>query len=87
MLIGSADSQAARVYVSIDIDALDVPLVPGCVSAEPGGLRYEELREALFALAERTDVRKRTPFWARTRPGSSACQPDGEAAPHTSERS
>jgi agmatinase len=46
----------ARVYVSIDIDALDLPLVPGCVSAEPGGLRYEELREALFALAERTDV-------------------------------
>ena len=46
----------AKVYVSIDIDTLDLPLVPGCVSAEPGGLRYEELREALFALAERTDV-------------------------------
>ena len=46
----------ARVYVSIDIDALDLPLVPGCVSAEPGGMRYEELRAALFALAERTDV-------------------------------
>ena len=46
----------ARVYVSIDIDALDMALVPGCVSAEPGGLRYEELRAALFALAERTDV-------------------------------
>jgi agmatinase len=46
----------ARVYVSIDIDALDLPLVPGCVSAEPGGLHYEELRAALFALAERTDV-------------------------------
>ena len=46
----------ARVYVSIDIDALDLPLVPGCVSAEPGGMRYEELRAALFALAEHTDV-------------------------------
>jgi agmatinase len=46
----------ARVYVSIDIDVLDMALVPGCVSAEPGGLRYEELRTALFALAERTDV-------------------------------
>jgi agmatinase len=46
----------ARVYVSIDIDALDLPLVPGCVSAEPGGLHYEELRAALFALAEHTDV-------------------------------
>lgn len=46
----------ARVYVSIDIDALDLPLVPGCVSAEPGGLHYEELRAALFALAEHTDI-------------------------------
>jgi len=46
----------AQVYVSIDIDALDLPLVPGCVSAEPGGLHYEELRAALFALAEHTDV-------------------------------
>jgi agmatinase len=46
----------ARVYVSIDIDALDLPLVPGCVSAEPGGMHYEELREALFGLAEHTDV-------------------------------
>ena len=35
---------------------LDLPLVPGCVSAEPGGMHYEELRAALFALAERTDV-------------------------------
>jgi agmatinase len=54
--IAEALPENARVYVSIDIDALDLPLVPGCVSAEPGGLRYEELRSALFALAERTDV-------------------------------
>jgi agmatinase len=46
----------ARCYVSIDIDALDLPLVPGCVSAEPGGMSYQDLRECLFALAERTDV-------------------------------
>ena len=46
----------ARVYVSIDIDALDLPLVPGCVSAEPGGMLYEELRAILFGLAEHTDV-------------------------------
>ncbi len=46
----------ARCYVSIDIDALDLPLVPGCVSAEPGGMSYEDLRACLFALAERTDV-------------------------------
>jgi agmatinase len=46
----------ARVYVSIDIDALDLSLVPGCVSAEPGGMFYEELRATLFGLAEHTDV-------------------------------
>lgn len=28
----------AAVYVSIDIDALDMALVPGCVSGEPDGL-------------------------------------------------
>jgi len=57
-IAGLAESipEDARVYVSIDIDVLDLPLVPGCVSAEPGGLRYEELRAALFALAERADV-------------------------------
>ena len=48
--------QNARCYVSIDIDVLDLPLVPGCVSAEPNGMRYDELRDALFALAERTEV-------------------------------
>ena len=57
-IAGLAESipEDARVYVSIDIDVLDLPLVPGCVSAEPGGLRYEELRATLFALAERADV-------------------------------
>jgi agmatinase len=57
-IAGLAESipEDARVYVSIDIDVLDMPLVPGCVSAEPGGLRYEELRATLFALAERADV-------------------------------
>lgn len=44
------------VYVSIDIDALDMSLVPGCVSAEPNGLAYDELREALIGLAEHTEV-------------------------------
>lgn len=46
----------APVYVSIDIDVLDMPLVPGCVSAEPDGLTYPELREALIALSEHTNV-------------------------------
>jgi agmatinase len=48
--------KGARCYVSIDIDVLDMPLVPGCVSAEPGGMTYAELRDTLAALAEHTDV-------------------------------
>jgi agmatinase len=46
----------AKVYVSLDIDVLDLPLVPGCVSAEPNGMAYAELRDALFALAEHTEI-------------------------------
>ena len=46
----------SRCYVSIDIDVLDLPLVPGCVSAEPNGMSYAELRDTLFALAEHTDI-------------------------------
>ncbi len=48
--------EGARCYVSIDIDVLDLPLVPGCVSAEPNGMSYGELREALFAIADHVDV-------------------------------
>lgn len=44
------------VYVSIDIDVLDMPLVPGCASAEVNGLSYEELRQTLFAIARDHDV-------------------------------
>jgi agmatinase len=43
----------ASVYVSIDIDALDISLIPGCVSGEPNGMSYQELRDSLAALAER----------------------------------
>jgi agmatinase len=46
----------ARVYVSLDIDALDLPLVPGCVSAEPNGFQYAELRNILFGLAEHAEI-------------------------------
>ncbi len=46
----------ARCYVSLDIDVLDLPLVPGCVSAEPNGMSYAELRDTLFALAEHTEI-------------------------------
>ena len=46
----------ARCYVSIDIDVLDLSLVPGCVSAEPNGMLYAELRDTLIALAEHAEV-------------------------------
>jgi len=45
-----------RCYVSIDVDALDMSLVPGCVSAEPNGMSYAQLRDALRGIAERLDV-------------------------------
>jgi agmatinase len=48
--------EGARCYVSIDIDALDMSLIPGCVSAEPDGMSYRDLRDALFAVAEHTEV-------------------------------
>jgi len=48
--------EGAPVYVSIDVDALDMSLVPGCVSAEPDGMSYAELRDTLRAVAERSDV-------------------------------
>jgi agmatinase len=48
--------QGARCYVSVDIDVLDLPLVPGCVSAEPDGMSYAQLRDTLVAIAERAEV-------------------------------
>lgn len=44
------------VYISIDVDALDLPLVPGCASAELNGLTYDELRQAAFAIAAHAQV-------------------------------
>jgi agmatinase len=46
----------ARCYVSIDIDVLDMSLVPGCVSAEPDGMKYSELRDGLEQVADRLRV-------------------------------
>lgn len=43
----------ALIYVSIDVDVMDMSLVPGCVSGEPNGMNYRELRDSLAALAER----------------------------------
>lgn len=48
--------EGARCYVSIDVDVLDLSLVPGCVSAEPNGMSYAELRDTLIAIARRTEI-------------------------------
>ena len=46
----------APCYVSIDIDVYDMSLVPGCVSAEPEGMTYKELSDALSCVAAHCDV-------------------------------
>ena len=46
----------AACYVSIDIDVLDMSLVPGCVSAEPEGMSYADLRDALRVVAAHARV-------------------------------
>jgi agmatinase len=48
--------EGRKVYVSIDIDVLDMPLVPGCQSAEVGGLSYDELKDALAHIAKHHEI-------------------------------
>ncbi len=48
--------EGAGCYVSIDIDVLDMALVPGCVSAEPEGMSYCELRDSLRLVAKRQRI-------------------------------
>jgi agmatinase len=48
--------KGANCYVSIDVDVFDMSLVPGCVSAEPNGMTYAELRDTLAAIAAHTNV-------------------------------
>src|SRR5439155_23864603 len=43
-------------YVTIDIDVLDISLVPGCMSGEPNGMSYAALRDGLALLAERMQI-------------------------------
>jgi agmatinase len=54
--VAEAVPKGSRCYVSLDIDVLDLSLVPGCVSAEPNGMDYGTLRDTLSALAEHADV-------------------------------
>lgn len=46
----------ARCYVSFDIDAYDSSLTPGCVSAEPGGITWDEMCGLMDVIAGRFDV-------------------------------
>lgn len=48
--------EGAPVYVTIDVDALDMALIPGCVSGEPDGFSHRELMDALRAVAERCEI-------------------------------
>jgi agmatinase len=47
---------AKAVYLSIDIDALDAPYVPGCGNPEPGGLHYKEVEEFVHWLGTSTNL-------------------------------
>lgn len=49
--------EGSDVYVTIDVDALDMSLVPGCVSAEPDGLTFPQLMDSLKAIAARHRIR------------------------------
>jgi agmatinase len=48
--------KGAHCYISLDMDVLDLSLVPGCVSAEPNGMMYDQLRDTLIALTERARI-------------------------------
>jgi agmatinase len=48
--------KGAHCYISLDMDVLDLSLVPGCVSAEPDGMLYAQLRDTLIALTERARI-------------------------------
>ena len=44
------------VYVSVDLDVLDVSLAPGVSCPEPSGFDYNQLRDAMVGLANEFDV-------------------------------
>jgi agmatinase len=48
--------KGAHCYISLDMDVLDLSLVPGCVSAEPDGMLYDQLRDTLIALTDRARI-------------------------------
>ena len=48
--------QSRAIYVSIDLDVLDISLTPGHTLPEPGGLSYRQLRAVLDQIARRGRV-------------------------------
>ncbi len=48
--------RGAPCYVSIDVDAYDMTLTPGCVSAEAEGITFAQMTELLDELARRVEV-------------------------------
>lgn len=44
------------VYVSVDLDVLDMTLAPGVSCPEPSGLFYDELRDTMTGIADHFDV-------------------------------
>jgi agmatinase len=48
--------RSRALYVSIDLDVLDISLTPGHSLPEPGGLSYRQLRTALAQIADRGKV-------------------------------
>ena len=48
--------ESDALYVSIDLDVLDLSIVPGTTLPEPGGPGYRQVREALVEIARRGKV-------------------------------
>lgn len=48
--------ESDALYVSVDLDVLDLSLVPGTTLPEPGGPSYRQVREALVEIARRGRV-------------------------------
>ena len=48
--------ESDALYVSVDLDVLDIAWVPGTTLPEPGGLSYRQLREVLVEVARRGRV-------------------------------
>ena len=55
---GSVDliPEAENLYITIDIDVMDPSQAPGTGTPEVGGLLYQEMREALTALVEKSNL-------------------------------